>query len=55
VRHAKFNVTQGKNWDASGRSGPWLVPFEGPEQIADIGLTTQGQRQAPAGGSHRPG
>ena len=27
VRHAKFNVTQGKNWDCSGAIGPWLVPF----------------------------
>jgi len=27
VRHAKFNVTQGKNWDYSGAMGPWLVPF----------------------------
>ncbi|MCP4822088.1 MAG: 2-hydroxyhepta-2,4-diene-1,7-dioate isomerase, partial [Shimia sp.] len=26
VRHAKFNVTQGKNWDRSGAIGPWLVP-----------------------------
>ncbi len=25
VRHGKFNVTQGKNWDASGAIGPWLV------------------------------
>ena len=25
VRHAKFNVTQGKNWDATGSIGPWLV------------------------------
>ena len=40
VRHAKFNVTQGKNWDASGAMGPWLVPFTGPDQIADIRLTT---------------
>ena len=28
VRHAKFNVTQGKNWDNSGAIGPWLVPFK---------------------------
>ena len=28
VRHAKFNVTQGKNWDNSGAMGPWLVPFD---------------------------
>lgn len=40
VRHAKFNVTQGKNFDASGALGPWLVPYEGEAQIADIRLTT---------------
>ena len=27
VRHAKFNVTQGKNFDATGSLGPWLVPY----------------------------
>lgn len=41
VRHAKFNVTQGKNFDSSGSLGPWLVPFTGEEQIADIRLTTR--------------
>lgn len=41
VRHAKFNVTQGKNFDASGAMGPWLVPFEEEAQIADIGLVTR--------------
>jgi 2-keto-4-pentenoate hydratase/2-oxohepta-3-ene-1,7-dioic acid hydratase in catechol pathway len=40
VRHAKFNVTQGKNWDSSGAIGPWLVPFERAEQLDDIRLTT---------------
>lgn len=25
VRHAKFNVTQGKNFDRSGAIGPWIV------------------------------
>jgi 2-keto-4-pentenoate hydratase/2-oxohepta-3-ene-1,7-dioic acid hydratase in catechol pathway len=25
LRHAKFNVTQGKNFDKSGAMGPWLV------------------------------
>ncbi|MEM9012682.1 MAG: fumarylacetoacetate hydrolase family protein [Pseudomonadota bacterium] len=40
VRHAKFNVTQGKNFDASGALGPWLVPFEDPAQIEDVRLTT---------------
>jgi 2-keto-4-pentenoate hydratase/2-oxohepta-3-ene-1,7-dioic acid hydratase in catechol pathway len=38
VRHAKFNVTQGKNWDGSGSIGPWLVPFTNPAQIVDIVL-----------------
>lgn len=38
VRHAKFNVTQGKNWDGSGAMGPWLVPFERDAQITDVGL-----------------
>ena len=41
VRHAKFNVTQGKNFDASGSLGPWLVPYEDESQIADIRLTTR--------------
>ena len=40
VRHAKFNVTQGKNWDASGALGPWLVPFTHAAQLDDIRLTT---------------
>jgi 5-carboxymethyl-2-hydroxymuconate isomerase len=25
VRHGKFNVTQGKNFDSSGSIGPWMV------------------------------
>lgn len=41
VRHAKFNVTQGKNFDASGAIGPWLVPFENEAQLADIRLETR--------------
>ncbi len=41
VRHAKFNVTQGKNFDSSGSLGPWLVPFTGEAQIADIRLTSR--------------
>lgn len=41
VRHAKFNVTQGKNFDRSGSIGPWLVPFTSEAQIADIALTTR--------------
>jgi 2-keto-4-pentenoate hydratase/2-oxohepta-3-ene-1,7-dioic acid hydratase in catechol pathway len=41
VRHAKFNVTQGKNFDGSGSMGPYLVPFKDPSQIVDIGLQTR--------------
>ena len=32
TRHSKFNVTQGKNFDASGSMGPWLVTAD---EIAD--------------------
>jgi len=41
VRHAKFNVTQGKNFDRTGSLGPWLVPYTDEAQIADIRLTTR--------------
>ncbi|MFN3937112.1 MAG: fumarylacetoacetate hydrolase family protein [Gemmobacter sp.] len=41
VRHGKFNVTQGKNWDGSGAMGPWLVPFRDPAQILDVALVTR--------------
>ncbi|KNG94883.1 fumarylacetoacetate hydrolase family protein [Pseudaestuariivita atlantica] len=40
VRHAKFNVTQGKNWDRSGAMGPYLTPITSADQLADIRLTT---------------
>src|SRR6195256_5340708 len=41
VRHAKFNVTQGKNFDSTGSLGPWLIPYTVESQIADIRLTTR--------------
>ncbi len=41
VRHAKFNVTQGKNWDRSGAIGPWMVPFTHAAQLHDIALETR--------------
>lgn len=41
VRHAKFNVTQGKNWDRSAAMGPSLLHFTGPDMLADIELTTR--------------
>ncbi|WP_171118153.1 fumarylacetoacetate hydrolase family protein [Ruegeria sp. HKCCA5463] len=41
VRHAKFNVTQGKNWDRSGAIGPWLVPFTDAAQLDEARLQTR--------------
>jgi 2-keto-4-pentenoate hydratase/2-oxohepta-3-ene-1,7-dioic acid hydratase in catechol pathway len=41
VRHAKFNVTQGKNFDSTGSLGPWIVPYRNEADIADIRLTTR--------------
>ncbi|WP_025038756.1 fumarylacetoacetate hydrolase family protein [Bradyrhizobium sp. DOA9] len=41
VRHAKFNVTQGKNFDGTGSIGPWIVPYRSEAQLADIRLTTR--------------
>ncbi|GAL96026.1 2-keto-4-pentenoate hydratase [Acetobacter tropicalis NRIC 0312] len=41
VRHAKFNVTQGKNFDRTGSIGPWLIPFTSEDQIRDIALSTR--------------
>ena len=37
LRHAKFNVTQGKNFVASGALGPWLVTAD---EIADFDALT---------------
>lgn len=34
IRHGKFNVTQGKNFEASGAIGPWIVPM-GPATPPD--------------------
>ena len=41
VRHAKFNVTQGKNWDNSGSMGPWLVPFNDAAQLDEARIITR--------------
>lgn len=41
VRHAKFNVTQGKNFDRSAAIGPWLVPYTDRAQLDDIALETR--------------
>ncbi len=41
VRHAKFNVTQGKNFERTGAIGPWLIPYTDESQLADIKLETR--------------
>ena len=41
VRHAKFNVTQGKNWDNSGSIGPWLVPFTDAALLDEARIVTR--------------
>lgn len=41
VRHAKFNVTQGKNFVRSGSVGPWLVTADEFERYDDLTITTR--------------
>lgn len=40
VRHAKFNVTQGKNFVASGSMGPWMVTSDEFASFDDLHLRT---------------
>jgi len=41
VRHAKFNVTQGKNFDASGALGPYFVSADEIDPKKPLHLTTK--------------
>jgi len=41
LHHGKFNVTQGKNFDASGAIGPWIVTADEFPDFDNIGLTTR--------------
>jgi len=41
LHHGKFNVTQGKNFDASGAIGPWIVTADEFPDFGDIRLTTR--------------
>jgi len=41
VRHAKFNVTQGKNWDSTGAIGPHLVTLDEIGDFGDLRIQTQ--------------
>jgi len=41
LRHGKFNVTQGKNFDASGSIGPWMVTCDELDPAKPLSLTTR--------------
>src|SRR5690606_35909901 len=41
VRHAKFNVTQGKNFDRTGSIGPWMVTADEIDPVKPLHLTTK--------------
>lgn len=41
LRHAKFNVTQGKNFVASGALGPWLVTTDECDPMSELRVTTE--------------
>ena len=41
LRHGKFNVTQGKNFDRSGSIGPWIVTADALDLTKPLTLTTR--------------
>lgn len=41
LRHGKFNVTQGKNFDRSGSVGPWIVTADEFDRYDDLRVTTR--------------
>jgi 2-keto-4-pentenoate hydratase/2-oxohepta-3-ene-1,7-dioic acid hydratase in catechol pathway len=41
LRHGKFNVTQGKNFDASGSMGPWMVTADEIDLTKPLQLTVR--------------
>ncbi|MBO0759351.1 MAG: fumarylacetoacetate hydrolase family protein [Bradyrhizobiaceae bacterium] len=41
LRHGKFNVTQGKNFDASGSMGPWMVTSDSIDLARPLHLTVR--------------
>ena len=41
LKHGKFNVTQGKNFDASGSMGPWLVTADEFDPAAPLTVCTR--------------
>lgn len=41
LRHAKFNVTQGKNFERSGAAGPWLVTRDELDPMGELRVMTR--------------
>lgn len=41
LRHAKFNVTQGKNFERSGALGPWLVTPDELDPMGELRVMTR--------------
>ena len=41
LRHGKFNVTQGKNWDATGSIGPWMVTSDEIDLAKPLHITVK--------------
>lgn len=41
LHHGKFNVTQGKNWDATGSLGPWIVTSDEIDLAKPLRLITK--------------
>ncbi|HEY4983292.1 MAG TPA: fumarylacetoacetate hydrolase family protein [Pseudolabrys sp.] len=41
MRHGKFNVTQGKNFDASGSIGPWIVTTDEIDLAKPLHITVK--------------
>lgn len=41
IRHGKFNVTQGKNFERTGSIGPWIVPRTSTTPLDNLTLLTR--------------
>src|SRR5665213_958378 len=41
IRHGKFNVTQGKNWERTGSIGPWMVTSDEIDLTKPLHITVK--------------
>jgi 5-carboxymethyl-2-hydroxymuconate isomerase len=41
LRHAKFNVTQGKNFERSGSLGPWMITPDELNPMSELQVMTR--------------